>query len=159
LQRKTRPELDKKATPARKIFPSAPRDCTLPKETHPAYHIYECQLFPKKQSADEKKQRREKNSKNNHRKKTKEETRRDTFGFLLSLHRGTAKTRKAKKPKPPLYRDTRQSPPKAGDQQQRVRSPFFLWGLEDLAAKDFRRWRGKLVTRSGERKAKICPSL
>jgi hypothetical protein len=86
-----------------------------------------CQLFPKKQSADEKKQRREKNNKNNQRKKAKEETRRDTSGFLLSLHRGTAKTRKPK-PKPPLYRDTRQSPPKASDQQQLVRYPFFLGG-------------------------------
>jgi hypothetical protein len=127
LQRKNRPEFGKKATLARKIFPTAPRDCTLPKETHPTYHIYECQLFPKKQSADEKKQRREKNNKNNQRKKAKEETRRDTSGFLLSLHRGTAKTRKPK-PKSPLYRDTRQSPPKASDQQQLVRYPFFLGG-------------------------------
>lgn len=62
----------------------------------------------------------------------------------------------------------RRSPPKAGDQRQRVRSPFFLGarktpfstrlklpGLEDLAAKDFRRWRGKLGDGRGRKRRSV----
>lgn len=85
-----------------------------------------------------------------------------------SLHRTLQKNTSSKSnPQQPLYRDARHRKQATSGTEC---APLFLGGgealfssrlklpdLEDLAAKDFRRWRGKMGYGRG-RKAKICVS-